>query len=158
MAAAWRIATGSDGPSTTLTWGFSSAFQGSVVDTVYNNVNSSSPIDAVSSALCTTGGAGGTIATNTVTTTVANDLMVGLYAAASAKQSISLPGGSPLNPVVSQDDFGVGPSDFNAFNLTTNIGSPFGKSGGTGSYGPFGATQTQAGESVGVLLSLQPGL
>jgi len=152
LAAAYRIATSIDTPSTTLTWNFSGSFQASVVNTLFSGVNAT-PVDVVGSANCVDGVAGGTIGATPITTTVSNDVIVGLFGAAGAKQAVSLPGGSELNPIVGQDNFGSGPADFNSFVLTVNVPP---NSGAAGSYGPFSAIQAVAGESVGLLMSFRP--
>ena len=56
-----------------------------------------------------------------------------------------------MNPVADEDDIGIGPANLNAYVLSLIAGN-----GAPGKYGPFTATQTADGESVGVVLSLAP--
>jgi hypothetical protein len=97
---------------------------------------------------------------------VANDLIVGIFDAANASQSLTLPvSGSDLGPVVNESNTGFGPANFTAYRNANKIGiscqSPpgfnNGQCGPVGSYGPFSATQAQTGTSIGVTLALQPG-
>ncbi len=153
MAAAYRITDTNDAAGKIFTWTFSSPFYGSVVNTLYSGVNASSPIDVVGlSASCNPGSAGSTVVAPPITTTVANDLLVAVFAAAGTGNDISLTSGSQLGPVVGQDNSSFGPADFNAFAITTELAG----SGAPGSYGPFTATQAASGESLGVLISAQP--
>ena len=151
MAAAWRIATAADGPATLLTWNWSIGAAASVVNTLYDNVSTSSPIDVVGSATCTFGTAGASVPASPITTNVADDALVGLFGAAGASQQLELPLSNAMNPVADEDDIGIGPANLNAYVLSLIAGN-----GAPGKYGPFTATQTADGESVGVVLSLAP--
>ena len=154
VAAAYRITNQSDAPGTQFTWTFSNAFFASVVNTLYSGINTSNPIDVVEKTpSCNLGSAGSTIIAPAITTTIANDLLVDAFAAAGAKNSITLSVGSPLGPIVDQDNSNFGPADFNAYGITTDL-SP--GEGTPGSYGPYTATQGAAGESLAVQISVQP--
>jgi hypothetical protein len=176
VAAAYRITDGSDSPGTGFSWTFSSTscgsqtaadFIASVTNTVYSSVDHSAPIDVVGSDSCVVNQTGGLpVSTVAVTTNVANDLVVGIFDAANADQSLVLPvSGSDLSSVVGEDNTGFGPANFTAYQNAKKIGvscqSPPGNNNGecgpAGSYGPFTATQSQTGTSIGVTLALQPG-
>jgi len=155
LAAAYRIANEPsppvppDAPGTPLTWSWTGSFVGSMVNDVFNNVSATTPLDVTGTATCTNGIAGANIPAAKITPTVANDAIVALYGASGAGSQITLPLVNPLLPIVSENDFGFGPTNNNAWNATFNLGAG-------PSYGPYGATQTVAGETVAVLLSLQP--
>jgi hypothetical protein len=152
VGAAYRITDSNDAPGNKFTWTFSNSFFASVVNTVYSGVNTSSPIDVIKQlASCALGSAGSTIVVPAITTTVSNDLLIALFAAAGANNSVTLPSGSPLSPVADQSNSGFGPADFNAFGITNVLGS-----GAPGSYGPYTATQGASGESLGVMISVKP--
>jgi len=134
IAAAWRIATASDGPLTSLTWGFSGNFLGSVVNTVYTNVSSSTPIDVVGSPVCLAGPAGAFLTASAVKTSVDNDMLVGLFGAAGTGQDLLLLLGH-LTEIAREDDFAVGPVNSNTFISTRDPFFP--QAGVAGWYGPF---------------------
>ncbi len=152
VAAAYRITDASDAPGNNFTWTFSNSFFASVVNTVYSGVNTSIPIDVMEqSPSCNPGSAGSLIVVPAITTTVNNDLLVAVFAAAGTNNSVTLANGSPLSPVADQNNSGFGPADFNAFGMTYVLGS-----GAPGSYGPYTATQGASGESLGVMISVKP--
>ena len=154
VAAAYRITDENDAPGTVFSWAFSSAFQASVLTTVYGGTSTSSPIDVVGlSPSCNLGSAGSAVVAPPVTTTVGNDLVVATFAAAGVNNDISLTVGSPLGPVVGQDNTGHGPADFTAFATTNELSPGF---GAPGKYGPFTATQAASGESLSVLITAKP--
>jgi len=154
VAAAYRITDQSDSPDTQFTWTFSGTFDASVVNTVYSGISTSDPIDTVQqNPTCNPGNAGSLIVAPAITTTIANDLLVDVFAAAGAKNSSTLTVGSPLGPIVDQDNSSLGPADFNAYAITTNL-SP--GEGSPGSYGPYAAIQGASGESLAVQISVQP--
>ena len=145
VAAAYRITDASDAPGNNFTWTFSNSFFASVVNTVYSGVNTSIPIDVMEqSPSCNPGSAGSLIVVPAITTTVNNDLLVAIFAAAGTNNSVTLATGSPLSPVADQNNSGFGPADFNAFGMTYVLGS-----GAPGSYGPYTATQGASGEEPG---------
>jgi hypothetical protein len=152
VAAAYRITDASDAAGNGFTWTFSDSFFASVVNTLYSGVSTSSPIDVIGqSPSCALGSAGSTIVVPAITTTVNNDLLVAVFSAAGANNSVTLANGSPLHPVVDQTNVGFGPADFNAFGITNVLGS-----GAPGSYGPYTGTQGASGESLGVMISVKP--
>ena len=152
VAAAYRITDAKDSPGNNFTWTFNNSFFASVVNTVYSGVNTSSPIDVIEQLpSCALGSAGSTIVVPALTTTVSNDLLIALFTAAGADNSVTLTTGSPLRPVVNQSNSGFGPADFNAFGITYVLGS-----GAPGSYGPYTGTQGASGESLGVMVSVKP--
>lgn len=124
-----------------------------MVNTVYRNVNTSTPIDVVGSPTCALGSAGSIVIAPAVTTKVGNDLLVAAFAASGANNDMSLTVGSPLGPVVGQDNSHFGPADFNAFALTTDLSPAFGV---PGTYGPYTAAQNAAGEGIAILIALSP--
>jgi hypothetical protein len=169
VAAAYRITNGSDAPGTAFTWSFSSTacssptpanFIASVTNTLYSNINTASPFDVIGNPTCSDSSAGGSVTAGAVTTTVSNDLIIGVFDAANASQSLALPGtGSDLGPVVNESNSNQGPANFTAFANTINIGTfNTGEFGAPGVYGPFPATQSQTGEGVGVSLAVKPGM
>jgi hypothetical protein len=169
MAAAYRVPDSNDGPLDPFTWSFSSTacgsptpavFQASLTNTEYSHISSTTPVDVIGSPTCTTNGSGGSVAASAITTTQSNDAIVALFGAANTGQTLGLPGsGSDLSPVVSESNSNQGPALFNAFANAVDIGtSNTGQFGAPGVYGPFSATQSQAGEGVGVSLSLRPGM
>src|SRR5262249_29418419 len=97
-------------------------------------------------------------------TTISNDLIIGIFDAAGASQSLSLPGsGSDLGPVVNESNSNQGPANFTAFANTKDIGTAcggfhVGQCGAPGTYGPFTAIQAKTGESLGIGLSVRPGM
>jgi hypothetical protein len=121
---------------------------------VYGGVSTSIPIDVVGSPACNLGSAGSTIVVPGVTTTVGNDLLVAVFAAAGTNNSVSLTVGSPLGPVADQSNTGNGPGDFNAFAPTNELAPGFGALETT--YGPFTGTQAASGEGLGVLIAVRP--
>ncbi|MGD0075802.1 MAG: choice-of-anchor Q domain-containing protein, partial [Candidatus Binataceae bacterium] len=153
IAAAWKITTANDYPGALLVWGFSNAFQASVVNVVYTGVSTSNPIDVIGSDACASGSVGGDATGSAITTTVTNDTIVGLFAAAGTDQSLFLPFDSLLNLLVDDDNAGLGPADFDAFAPTANLPG----AGAATSYGPFTAMQSASGENVGLLIALSPG-
>ncbi len=155
MAAAYRFTDENDGPGVGFTWTFSAPFEGSVVNTVYSNVNTLLPIDALGAPACASGNAGSVVVAPAITTTVANDLLVSAFAGAGAGNDLTLTVGSPFGPVASQSNGTLGPAGFNAFASTTEldpvlVGSP-------GAYGPYTAIQGAAGESIAILIGLALG-
>jgi len=153
IAAAYRITTGSDAPGVQFSWSFSDPFEGSVVNTVYRNVNASTPIDAIGAPTCALGSAGSIVTAAPVITTVSDDVLIATFAAAGTNNDTSLTVGSLLGPVVGQDNSALGPADFNGFALTTDLPP---SSGDPGSYGPYTAVQNAAGESIAILITAKP--
>jgi hypothetical protein len=123
-------------------------------------VDTTTPLDVVGSPTCSNNSVGGTVTAAAITTTVSNDLILTLFDAAGTSQALALPGsGSDLGPVVNESNSSQGPANFSAFANTIDIGTfNTGQFGVPGVYGPFSATQSQAGEGVGVSLSLRPGM
>jgi len=160
VAAAYRFTTSGDASGTPFTWSFSSPFEASVVNTLYTNVNVANPIDVLGSSACGLGDSGSVVVAPGITTTKNSDMILALFDAAGANQSVMLPqSGSDLGPVMSETNSGEGPANFNAFGDTSNIGTyNNGRFGAAGLYGPFAAIQGASGETLGVLLSLQHGM
>jgi hypothetical protein len=106
------------------------------------------------------GNTGSVVVAPGITTTRNSDMILALFGASGADQSEALPqSGTDLGPVMSETDGGNGPANFNAFGNTSNIGTyNNGQFGAAGLYGPFAAIQGASGETLGVLLSLQPGM
>jgi hypothetical protein len=154
VAAAYRITDSNDAPGKASSWTFSGAFLASVVNTVYGGVDTSSPLDVVQQTpSCSVGSAGSIITAQPITTMTTNDVLIAAFAAAGSRNDISLAVGSPLGPVVGQDNGSLGPADFNAFGITTQLSPDFGE---PGTYGPYNAKQAASGVSLAVIISAKP--
>lgn len=153
IAAAYRFTDENDAPALAFSWTFSDRFEGSVVNTLYGNVSSVKTIDAVGLPSCALGSAGSIVTAAPVTTTINDDLLIGVFAAAGLNNDTSLTVGSPLGPIVGQDNSSFGPANFNGFGLTTNLPPSL---GAPGSYGPYTAKQYSSGESIAILIAASP--
>lgn len=154
VAAAYRITDSNDAPGKAASWTFSNPFLASVINTVYGGVNPSSPLDVVQQTpSCSLGSAGSILTAQPITTLTTNDVLIAAFAAAGARNDISLTVGSPLGPVVGQDNTSFGPADFNAYGITTQLSPDFGE---PGTYGPYTARQAASGESLAVIISAKP--
>ena len=176
VAAAYRFTqSGTDAPGNQFTWSFSSTdctsptpetYIASVTNTLYSNISMSDTIDVVGTPTCTNNSTGGAVVAAAITTNVPNELVVGIFDAAGAGQSLGLPGtGSDLGPVVSESNTNQGPANFTAFANTLDIGMnppcngfDNGECGAVGSYGPFTAVQGAPGEGLGLAIGLNPGI
>jgi hypothetical protein len=169
VAAAYRITDSSDDVGKPFSWSFSSTacasstpanFLASVVNVSFKYVNSSNPIDIIGSPTCHLGAAGGAVVASAITTVESNDMIVALFGASGTSQSLALPGtGSDLSPITDEANIIAGPADFLAFANTLDIGTfNTGQFGAPGIYGPFDAEQSVTGETVGVVISMKPGL
>jgi len=183
LAAAYRQANASDGPSvavgtgSTDSWRFytdstkttSESFFASEINVVFQrSVNSSAPptpIDVIGTGSCADNASGTTVwNANTITTATANDVLVALYAASGApsqNQSVGLFAGNPLLTLSLQPNAGAGPAVQPAYGYTQLISSSFGPGGGAaGTYGsptPFSfTTGLGPGEGVVVVIGLKP--
>jgi hypothetical protein len=153
-------------PGKPFTWTFSSTpcgnpkpeeFKASMTNTVYANVDATTPLDVVEPIpTCNFGDPGSTVVVPQISTTQDSEMILALFGAAGASQFLTLPGtGSDLIPLVSETNLDQGPAIFNAFANTFDVGVfDNGQFGAAGQYGPFTATQFAHGESLGVILSM----
>lgn len=135
----WKIVAAGDA-GTSVSWSYTKTSSSSGGITAYSNVHGAAPID-VSAANSTVSSS--TLTAPSVTTTVANDLIVAAYSIVGTNAT-TLPG-----TLASVYEVNVATTPD-----TTNGQAPMTVAGATGT---FVATATTAGDNVGTTIAIRPG-